>query len=315
LNSSASFSAEEAVRQMVLPSWWLSRRQKVERVETARQVIDDFLEDCIESRLAIWGTDEISSRNTTDLLNILLEAERDGAISRDEVKGQLLQFVFAGFDTLAPTLTFMLWEVRGRCSELLQLFVAFLNCQYWTHQNQISQNQQLQSDLLTEAKAALQNKQDFPMKPDSLMKQVPLMDATFSETNRKHPAAAMGASRKVGRKPIVVGDGLELPADASVLISPWTLHRNERFWEDPERFDPSRFENPPKDPFSYQPFSGGPRNCIGIKLARAETLSLFVPLIRRFHVKSTSQRVPDDYFTLTRRPRRPVTFILTTRED
>lgn len=106
---------------MVLPGWWLRRRPKIDEVEEARKVIDDFLEDCIATRLADNknksksnlqigdGTD--SEERTTDLLNILLEAEANGVMKHDEVKGQLLQFVFAGFDTLAPTLTYMLWEV------------------------------------------------------------------------------------------------------------------------------------------------------------------------------------------------------------
>ena len=106
-----AFLLDEAVRQMVLPGWWLQRRRKIERVETARKIIDEFLENSIKSRLAAVQED---GTNTTDLLNTLLEAEKDGVMSRDEVKGQLLQFVFAGFDTLAPTLTYMLWEVRWR---------------------------------------------------------------------------------------------------------------------------------------------------------------------------------------------------------
>ena len=101
---------DEAVRQMILPGWWLRRRPKDKEVEAARKVIDDFLEDCMATRLAELAK-ETSRSNTTDLLNILLEAEANGLMKHDEVKGQLLQFVFAGFDTLAPTLTYMLWEV------------------------------------------------------------------------------------------------------------------------------------------------------------------------------------------------------------
>ena len=96
---------------MVLPGWWLCRRPKLDKVESARKVIDDFLEDCIAVRLAECDAHENNNSTTTDLLNILLQAEKEGVMCRQEVKGQLLQFVFAGFDTLAPTLTYMLWEV------------------------------------------------------------------------------------------------------------------------------------------------------------------------------------------------------------
>lgn len=162
---------------------------------------------------------------------------------------------------------------------------------------------------------SLPSKYEFPMDSGNLVKKLPTLDNTFSETNRKHPAAAMGTSRKVGRSPLVVGDAVELPKDSSVLIPPWTLHRNERFWEDPETFDPSRFEANNIEPFAYQPFSGGPRNCIGSKLARVETLSLFAPLLRRYRVTCDTRKVPDDYYSLTRRPRKQVFFVLTNRQD
>lgn len=276
---------DEAIRQMVLPGWWLRRRPKLGEVENARKVIDDFLEDCIETRIA----DHKEGKETTDLLNILLEAETNGAMSHDEVKGQLLQFVFAGFDTLAPTLSYMLWE--------------------------ISQNPKLQDELAAEAKLALPGKYDLPWSPDILARQLPLMDKTFLETNRKHPAAAMGTSRNVGRKSLIVGDGIKLPKQSSVLIPPWTLHRNERFYPDSETFDPSRFDTALQDPYAYQPFSGGPRNCIGSRLARAEALSLFAPLLRRYEFQSKSRREPDDHFSLTRRPRKEVMFTLTPRPE
>jgi cytochrome P450 len=95
---------------MVLPGWWLRRRPTSESVTKARQTIDDYLEDCIVTR-QLDSADQGQHDIISDLLSILIEAERKGDISRDEVKGQLLQFVFAGFDTLAPTLTYMLWEV------------------------------------------------------------------------------------------------------------------------------------------------------------------------------------------------------------
>lgn len=103
---------DEAVRQMILPGWWLRRRPKKGKVDAARRIIDEFLEKSISDRLEeLSQKSNMCDRNTTDLLNVLLEAEAEGVLSREEVKGQLLTFVFAGFDTLAPTLTYMLWEV------------------------------------------------------------------------------------------------------------------------------------------------------------------------------------------------------------
>ncbi|GLV39333.1 Cytochrome P450 4g15 [Carabus blaptoides fortunei] len=57
-----------------------------------------------------------------------------------------------------------------------------------------------------------------------------------------------------------------LPRGAACVISPFVLHRNPDVWPDPEKFNPDRFlresiEN--RHPYSYIPFSGGSRNCIG----------------------------------------------------
>lgn len=153
------------------------------------------------------------------------------------------------------------------------------------------------------------------MDPDIIAKRLPLLDRTFRETTRKHPTTATGTVRSVGKKALVVGDGLELPPRTRVLMPPWSIHRNEKYWPDPEQFDPDRFDcSNAIEPYSYQAFSGGPRNCIGERLARAETLSLLAPLFRRYEVRCESKKEPADKYSLTRKPRIGIHFTLVSRE-
>lgn len=172
----------------------------------------------------------------------------------------------------------------------------------------------MQDELAAEAKLALPERNGFPLDPDVLAYKLSLLDKTFLETNRKHPAASMGTSRSV-KKAIVVGDDINIPSQSNVVMPPWTLHRNEKFYPDPETFDPSRFSSKPEDQFAFQAFSGGPRNCIGARLARAETLSIFAPLLRKYEIRCRSEKEPDDHFSLTRRPRKPVMFTFTPRPE
>lgn len=60
-------------------------------------------------------------------------------------------------------------------------------------------------------------------------------------------------------------DGKTLPKGCSILISPFFGNRNSEIYEKPEDFNPDRIEltQTGKNPYSYLPFSAGPRNCIG----------------------------------------------------
>lgn len=59
-------------------------------------------------------------------------------------------------------------------------------------------------------------------------------------------------------------DGLILPKNCDILISPFIIHRNPNNFPEPEKFDPERFrDTSSRKPYAYIPFSAGPRNCIG----------------------------------------------------
>ena len=75
-----------------------------------------------------------------------------------------------------------------------------------------------------------------------------------------------------------------IPKDTTVIVAPPGLHRDERFFPDPEKFDPDRFlpeKSLKRHPYSYVPFSAGPRNCIGrcfFSLSLSVSLSLCISL-------------------------------------
>lgn len=76
------------------------------------------------------------------------------------------------------------------------------------------------------------------------------------------------------------------------MIVIWGLHRDPKYWENPEKFDPERFspENKHKiDPYTYVPFGVGPRNCIGSRYALTEVKVVFYEILSKFEIVPTKK--------------------------
>lgn len=81
-----------------------------------------------------------------------------------------------------------------------------------------------------------------------------------------------------------VGDVI-IPSGSMVIVYVYGAHHARRYWQDPERFDPERFtkeEMKVRTPFTFLPFGGGPRVCIGQHYAMLQILMILSELIRRY---------------------------------
>lgn len=110
------------------------------------------------------------------------------------------------------------------------------------------------------------------------------------ETMRITPAIPIFARRLDA--PLNVNENLTLPANSTVVISPWLSHRDPEYFPEPETFDPDRHlpENiKQRHPFAYIPFSGGSRNCIGYKLAMIEMKVILTWLLYHFDLYTTDK--------------------------
>ena len=103
--------------------------------------------------------------------------------------------------------------------------------------------------------------------------------------------------------------GQSIPAGALVLFSPWLLHRDERWWPDPLAFDPGRFQgerNKTRRPWSFLPFGGGPRSCIGLNLAMTEMTVALAMIVRSFDLVAADNQKPRPEALITLRPSGPL---------
>jgi cytochrome P450 len=101
----------------------------------------------------------------------------------------------------------------------------------------------------------------------------------FKEAMRLYPPAPA-----FGRRPkenVEIG-GYEIPAGASIILSPFITQRNERWFARPASFEPERWQGISVPKFAYFPFGGGAKMCIGESFARMEGTLVLATLIRRW---------------------------------
>jgi cytochrome P450 len=110
--------------------------------------------------------------------------------------------------------------------------------------------------------------------------------------------------------------GYAVPAGSSIWIIPWVVHRDERWFRDAERFDPSRWKGDlakTLPPFAYLPFGGGPRRCIGNAFAMMEAVLLLATIARKFRLQLVPDHDVSHFASITLRPRNGVPVTLAKR--
>jgi cytochrome P450 len=103
--------------------------------------------------------------------------------------------------------------------------------------------------------------------------------------------------------------GYEIPRGSLVILSPYVMHRDPRFYPEPERFDPERWTpeaRAARPQFSYFPFGGGPRRCIGEGFAWMEMVLVVATLAQRWRLRLAPGQRIEPQTGVTLRPRRGV---------
>jgi cytochrome P450 len=103
-------------------------------------------------------------------------------------------------------------------------------------------------------------------------------------------------------QPVDLG-AVQLPAHATILVSPYTLHRRADYFSDLERFDPDQFMPEvmaARSRYAYVPFSTGPRTCVGNHFAMMELCLIIATLAQRMTLRlAPAQHIaPDPQITL-----------------
>jgi cytochrome P450 len=275
-------AAERAARLILLtnPPWWLARASAsfvhrapvlppgLRRIQSIMRTVDDTVWDVIHDRQANPG-------DADDLLGLLLSVRDDDGnpLPLRRVRDEATTFILAGHETTANALSWM-WYLLAR-------------------------NPSARERMLEEVDGVLGRRR--PTVAD--IPRLRWTTACFQEAMRLFPPAWIIGRTAVAQDAI---DGHAIPRGASVLIPIHAIHHDERFWPEPNRFDPTRFlgENARSHHrCAYLPFGGGRRICIGMSFALMEGTLVTAIMSQRFVYDVAPGTPIEPEATLTLRPR------------
>jgi cytochrome P450 len=278
----------ELFEALLMPfSQWLEKLPlpSVRRFQRARDRLDQTVYRLIAERRA-------SGRDTGDLLSMLLlsqDEEGDSGksgrgMTDKQVRDEALTILLAGHETTANALTWT-WYL-------------------------LSQNPDAEAKLHAELDRVLAGR--LPTLDD--LPQLRYTEGVFAEALRLYPPAwAIGRRAK---QSFSVGE-YKIPARSIVLMSPWVVQRDARWFSDPLKFAPDRWasgENEARPKFSYFPFGGGARVCMGERFAWMEGVLVIATIAARWRLRMTPGQRVDTKARITLRPRYPMRMIVERRE-
>jgi cytochrome P450 len=121
--------------------------------------------------------------------------------------------------------------------------------------------------------------------------QLTYLDQVIKETLRLYPPIHLGS--RIAETDIQYQQ-YTIPAGSRVLYSIYLTHRHKHYWTNPGQFDPERFtpENArQRPPYTFLPFGGGARNCIGTAFAQVEAKIVLARILQKFDLQFTGKTV------------------------
>lgn len=218
----------------------------------------------------------------SDLMSMLIGAvdEAGRPMTDREVRDACLAVFFAGHETTACLLSWTWYVLAGRPD--------------------------VEEKLLAELRGLDAH---AAQSPAQLVERLPYMQNVLNEVLRLYPPAYAFGRRAM--RDTVVGTH-PVRAGQTVVMSPWAMHRDPRFWDDASRFNPDRWQNGlasrlPK--FTFFPFSSGPRRCVGSSFAMLEATIAAAAILPRFKLTAPPRVEPAPSITLRPGGGMPMTIV------
>lgn len=216
--------------------------------EAAVAHLDGLVEDLID-------THRRAESPPDDLVTLLLEAQHDapGEVTDAQIRDEVMTMLLAGHDTTALTLTY-----------------AF---------HLLAENPTRRARLDRELEAVLGDRE--PTFAD--LRNLTYTGWVVSEAMRLYPPVYA-----IWRTPTqrVSLSGYDIPQESVVMLPQWALHRDARWFDDPETFRPERWIDPQHPDYAYFPFGGGSRVCVGNRFALMEAKLVLASIARSWEIET-----------------------------
>jgi cytochrome P450 len=238
--------------------------------DAAVATLDDVLDDIFERRRGSTGDED---DGPMDFLSILMRARDRGEQSEEQLRDEMMTMLLAGHDTTALTLTYT-W---------------FLLSEH------------------PEAEARLHEEVDAVVGADrptiDHVQEMTYLDWVIDEAMRMYPPVY--TIFRTPTEPVEL-DGYEVPTEANLMLPQWAVHHSERYWENPDQFDPERWSperSEGRHRFAFFPFGGGPRHCIGKHLALLEAKLIVATVASDYRLRFEGETPLELMPSLTVHPR------------
>lgn len=281
---------DPANRQALFNSFGLEEIGAEMRALIRGRFVNPLLDEASDARLAPFASTLLESSGSPNGGGVPLARDeaRQSAIL-DEISVMLL----AGHETTASVLSWLLWELADMPND--QDTIGRL----------IREQNTGDSDSIHAGRGTQQDRAQR------------WLSALIQESLRLYPPIAFLLRET---KQEVVFRAKRIPADSFVVVSPWTIQRHRRLWQDPDRFDPSRWlaaEPPPAmaNRMAFIPFGQGPRVCPGKRFADIEMQAILSELLGSCRLSRTRGRPPQPLGSLTSRADRDFKLMITMRQE
>ncbi|XP_062226078.1 indole-2-monooxygenase-like [Phragmites australis] len=237
-------------------------RTKSERLRRRwDELLDGLIEDC-ESKYESAAAASDPKDDDDDFMHVMLSVRQEYGLTREQMKGILLDVFFAGTGTSSSTLEFAMAELMRRPHVMKKLQAEVRG----------SKTEQLGQEIISEPN----------------LNNMAYLRAVVKETLRLRSVAPLLAPHFSMASCSI--DGSVVPAGVRVLINAWAIATDARFWEDAEEFVPERFLGDGSaadvsfkgNDFRFLPFSAGRRMCPGMNFGMATVELMLANLMHRF---------------------------------